>query len=201
MNYFTYQYEGSLGRVWSLFNKMGSSLEEGSSKPKNYEHTYDIVKAAMRGSIRLDDYNLENFNLDAYERGCLNYDELNKYHDAEKVKFLVDEGDEEAVEGHIKFDQYPMRKIERLDEGIDDVDDACTFEDSFKELMRMRKFYIVKSGVDIVRLLLNTLKGVPEVRAKLLAIVNSNEKVKELIGVLCETCQGNRLINLLEEVV
>lgn len=70
MNYFKYQQSGSLGMVWSLFSGLQDvSVEEKLHKSKyscSYEHTLDIIKSALSGSITMDD----SFNLEAYEFRC-----------------------------------------------------------------------------------------------------------------------------------
>ena len=76
MEYFKYQQEGVCGRVWSLFSSLSGEMESpgvkknGKGYPMNvsYAHSLEIVNAALRGSIALDDESLEEFDLRSYER-------------------------------------------------------------------------------------------------------------------------------------
>lgn len=200
MRYFDYQYQGTLGRVWSLFSGLqGISEEEKLGKSKYscaYTHTLDIVNAALNGSLSTSNESLETFNLQAYEYKCEENDKINKIKQVEKVLYIVDNvGDDEDTVG---FGDISERKLKSREDAFELLECDASFEANLAKLYNIRRDYIKERGIDLVSILEASLKGIPDAVTEIAALVSENSKLKELIVSLCEESRDGALIQRLE---
>ena len=212
MEYFKYQQEGVCGRVWSLFSSLSNEMEysevkkNGKGYPMNvsYAHSLEIVNAALRGSIALDDESLEEFDLRSYERKCAENDGISQIKNTEKFLYIVDTDnldERESATSGAGFGDVTVRQEKRLqviDEAFDIFESSESFRDDLKLLCNIRKDYITTQGVDIIQVLLSSLKGIPDAVEELTSLINKkeNSSLKELVVSLCENGTGLLIPNL-----
>lgn len=200
MRYFDYQYQGTLGRVWSLFSGLQEISEEeklGKSKYScAYTHTLDIVHAALNGSLSTSNESIENFNLQAYEYKCEENDKINKIKQVEKVLYIVDNvGDDEDTVG---FGDISVRKLRSREDAFEILECDASFEANLAKLYNIRRDYIKERGIDLVSILEASLKGIPDAVTEIAELVSENLHLKELIVSLCEESRDGALIQRLE---
>lgn len=192
MKYFKYQYSDSLGEVWGLFSELANLSEEeilNKNKRYDYSHTTEIINSAMNSKIESrEGFNLDDFNLKAYEIKCHQNDEIKLNEMRKKHLTIVDTingSDEDTVGyGEISSNDTRLRSVEDAFELLEDNDE---FERCLCELYSIRKDYIVEKGVDPVEMLINSLKGVPEAVNSIVSLVVEDSSLKKIIEVLCES--------------
>lgn len=201
MNYFSYQPKGVTGRVWGLFASLANVSEEeklgkDNSNFAGYAHTLEIVNAALNGTLATDLDSIDNFNLKAYEYICNQNDEIGRSKDVEKMLFIVDSIDEETEK--VGYGDISERKLKTVDTAFDEVMDLDSFETNLNKLYNIRKTYITTKGIDLVSILYNSLKGIPEAMSAFREVISENLDLKELITSLCEDGSGGILMERLE---
>lgn len=202
MNYFDYQQNGVMGRVWSLFSGLADVTDEEkvgkSGTDSSYTHTLEIVSAALNGSLATDDESLDNFNLRAYEGKCRVNDKNNKVKNVDKLLYIVDDvaGKEENVQ--VGFGDISERKLKKVDDQYDKIDREQSFESNLLKLYDIREKYISEHGIDPVRILSSSLKGIPEAVSELKRLLSNDEALRELVVSLCEENICTRLIDIPE---
>lgn len=192
MKYFKYQYSSSLGEVWGLFSELANLSEEeilNKNKRYDYSHTTEIINSAMNSKMESrEGFNIEEFNLKAYEIKCHQNDEIKLNEMRKKHLTIVDTingSDEDTVGyGEISSNDTRLRSVEDAFELLEDNDE---FERCLCELYSIRKDYIVEKGVDPVEMLINSLKGVPEAVNSIVSLVVEDSSLKKIIEVLCES--------------
>lgn len=201
MNYFKYQSQQSMSKIWSLFVDLGKMSPEMKDKiygGSDYSHTLEIVRSALNGNISLTDEAVRSFNLGAYEFKCRENEKLGRLKDAKTVLNIV-EFDNSEEDVRVGYGDISDRKLSMLDESFDKILDNDEFEYCIRQLLGIRSRYIVEHGVDLVSVLLNSLKGIPESVSTLKELVK-DKVVKDLVTGLCNNGNG-RLIPILEAAV
>jgi hypothetical protein len=202
MNYFKYQKSGSTGRVWSLFSELGELSEEeilGKGKGNlQYAHTLEIVRAGLNNALKTDDESLQRFNLSAYEYTCAQNDKNNKRKAVEKLLYIVDNFGEE--DSSVGFGDVSERKLKSIEDSFELIESITSFESNIAELCNIRKEYISVRGIDLVNLIKNSLKGIPEAVKELKSVIKDDSPLKELIANLCEEGADGVLLERLEAI-
>lgn len=204
MNYFDYQPKVPMGRVWSLFTQLASISEEEklgkSMYSPEYAHTLEIVKAATTGSLseRMD--TTEDFNLRAYEAVCKKNDTINFKKSLEKCLFIVDNM---ATDGETsaKYGDISENKLGSVEDAFLSVESVSDFESNINTLLNIRVDYIESQGIDLVNILVNSLKGIPEAIDGIATFIKENSSLQELIVSLCEDGKDGQLLERLVAVV
>lgn len=203
MNYFSYQQNGICGRVWSLFAGLRDVSEEEklqkSSHNISYAHSLEIVGAALRGSLATDDESLSVFDLRAYECKCAENDKIGKIQKAEKELFIVDtsnsDGDEKVGFGDVTERE---KRLQCVDKAFDELESMESLHEDIKLLCNIRQDYIVEHGIDLIHVMVNSLKGIPDAIEELKGILASekNSQLSSLIVSLCENGSGSLMTQL-----
>lgn len=207
MNYFEYQPKEQMGRIWSLFVQLSEMSEEEMLKRDrrqcSYAHTLEIVKAAMSGSIStVDDSDIDDFNLLAYEIRCAQNDKNEQRKDVDKCLFIVDDVDIEDSEARrVGYGDVSSKKLSSTEEAFKKLDNIESFEQNLLQLLNIRSEYIVSHGVDVVGILKNSLKGISDASNTLKQLVDGNRLLKDLVLSLCEDAEEGILMERLSQVV
>lgn len=201
MEYFKYQHEGVTGRIWGLFAGLKDiSVEEKLQKSTynvSYAHSLEILSAAFRGSLATDDESLREFDLRAYECKCAENDKIGKIQKAEKELFIVDTNNSDN-EDKVGFGDITERekRLQCVDKAFDELESMESLNKDIKLLCNIRQDYIVEHGVDLIHVLVNSLKGIPDAISELREIMASESTLQPLIVSLCENGSGS----LMEEL-
>lgn len=202
MNYFTYQQNGTVGRVWSLLSGLGELSEEeilGTSNGNlQYEHSLEIIRSGLNNTLRTDDDSLRDFNLSAYEHTCRVNDKNTKRKQVEKLLYIVDNFGEEDTS--VGFGDISERKLKSIEDSFELIESLSSFESNLKQLCNIRKDYISVKGIDPVNLIKSSLKGIPEAVKELKRIVKEDSSLGELILDLCEEGADGVLLSRLEAI-
>lgn len=201
MRYFKYHYNDKAGRIWSLFSSLAEEQQNQSEfgLSCDYSHTLEIVKAAMSGSIALDDENLENFNLKAYEYKCKENDKIVRFNNAKKELFIVDgfSMDSDSKESpKVKYGDISEKSVMSLRTSsldLDNIVNNASFNNNLENLLNIRTKVMVEYGVDVVIALSEALKGVSDAIDNIKQISDRDEYVKNVIIALCSSAEENRL--------
>lgn len=200
MNYFNYQPEGTLGRVWSLFAGLDRISEEEklckSRRSCAYSHTLEIVNAAMNGSLSTEDADVEEFNLEAYEFRCRENDTKNKIKQTEKLLYIVDSTGED--DESVGFGDISERKLKSVEESFEILESLTSFESNLLKLYNIRSEYIRDRGVDVVGVLSSSLKGIPDAVSQIKELIGENSRLRDLVVSLCEDGSEGLLMSRLE---
>lgn len=205
MNYFSYQPSVPMGRIWSLFTKLGELSEEEclgkSAYSCEYAHTLEIVNAALSGTIPTSDEDLREFDLLAYELQCKKNDKINLSHQVEKCLFIVDSNESSDKEDRVGYGDVSSRKLKTVEEAFESIENISSFEANINQLLDIRKDYMTSEGIDLLSIVVNSLKGIPEATAKLAELVKVNVNLKELITSLCEDGPEDILLDRLTATI
>lgn len=202
MKYYKYQNTKPMSNVWSLFkdlNTMTPSQIERLYADSDYSHTLDIVKAALNGSIPLTDDAVREFNLQAYEYKCKENDKNGNFKKSKDVLNIV-EFDNSEEDVNTRYGDISDRKLKVVEDAFEEVMSSDTFEANIRELYNIRTKYIIEHGIDLVSVLISSLKGIPEAVAEIKTIM-CDTVVKDLIVSLCEDSRDGKLLRTLEATV
>ena len=178
MNYFDYtpMRQQNMGVIWGLFSSLGERSEEEIINSRVYAHTVEIIGAAMSGAI-----NPNEFNLKGYEYACARNERLglrNKVKDELNIVFGSSEEENRVGYGDVRGES--LRNNTDYFKGV--LDDLQS-EQCMGELLRLRKKYLVKYRVDVVKLMRFALEShVPSAIEKLASLVKVEPKLKELLS-------------------
>lgn len=205
MKYFKHQYSESLGEIWSLFSDLASlsKEEEVISKGSRGEfgHTVEIINSAMNKKLdNREGFNLETFDLRAYEAECRKKDEI-KLNDLRK-KYLtivdtVNGNDDTNTVGYGEISMNDTR-LKSMEDAYAVLEDNDEFETYLAKLYTLRKEYIVGKGIDPVEMLVNSLKGIPEAVSLMTELISVDLPLKQIIEGLCSNSSNNNLQARLE---
>lgn len=202
MKYFDHQYSESFGRVWELFHEL-SSLSRGEVSVHNevgkYTHTNEIINAAMNKiQQNQEGFNIYNFDLSAYLYECKRKDDIKQNENRKKYLTIVDtvNGSDENTVGYGEISVNDSR-LKSIDDAFALLEDDDEFEHYLSVLYSIRNEYIISKGVDLVEMLSNSLKGIPEALSLLTELINEDLNLKEIVGNLCLTSK-NTLLSRLE---
>lgn len=202
MNYFDYQPRKSLGSVWALCSGLAEIPESeklnASKRSVSYEHTLELVNSALNGTVSTDVENILDFNLKAYEYVCSKNDGINHVKEAEKTLYIVDDVSTEDHESQAGFGDISERKLKVSENEYDSVYNLVSFDKEINRLLYIRQQYISTAGVDLVQLMLNALKGIPDSISDLKQVVLDNPNLSDMVSVLCEEGMDGLLIERLE---
>lgn len=202
MNYFDYQPRKSLGSVWALCSGLAEIPESeklnASKRSVSYEHTLELVNSALNGTVSTDVENILDFNLKAYEYVCSKNDGINHVKEAEKTLYIVDDVSTEDHESQAGFGDISERKLKVSENEYDSVYNLVSFDKEINRLLYIRQQYISTAGVDLVQLMLNALKGIPDSISDLKQVVLDNPNLSDMVSVLCEGGMDGLLIERLE---
>lgn len=207
LSYFNYQQSGIVGGVWSLFAGLKDMSEEEklqkSSTNVSYAHSLEIVSAALRGSLLTDDESIESFDLKAYEFKCAENDRIGKIQKAEKELYIVDTTNSDK-EDKVGFGDVSDRekRLQCVDKAFDELESLQSLDADIKRLCNIRNDYLVEHGVDLIHVIVNSLKGIPDAVEELKSIIVSEKSsnLSSLIVSLCENGSGS-LMDQLEFVL
>ncbi len=201
MKYFKHQYSESLGEIWGLFSDLASLSKEeilNKSGRSEFSHTVEIINSAMNKKLdNREGFDLDTFDLRAYEAECRKKDDI-KLNDSRK-KFLtivdtVNGSDTDVVGyGEISMNDNRLKSIEDAFALFDENDE---FERCLSELYNIRKNYIVTKGVDPVEMLINSLKGIPEAVSLMAELVLEDLSLKQIVEGLCSNSKNTLQLRL-----
>lgn len=201
MKYFNYQPNVPMGRVWGLFTELAELPEEELLGKSNYctqyAHTLEIVNAAINGSFNSS----EEFSLKAYEIKCNQTDLIEQKADTKHCLFIVDATSEDKDDLRVGYGDISETKLKVTDNIFDEVESLDAFESNLNELLNIRKDYIVLHGIDLVSVLIGSLKGIPETVGVLSGLLKNNSKLRGLVASLCEDSREGVLLNRLVAMV
>lgn len=201
MKYFKHQYSESFGEIWGLFSDLASLSKEeilNKSGRSEFSHTIEIINSAMNKKLdNREGFDLDTFDLRAYEAECRKKDDI-KLNDSRK-KFLtivdtVNGSDNDVVGyGEISINDNRLKSIEDAFALFDENDE---FERCLSELYNIRKDYIVTKGVDPVEMLINSLKGIPEAVSLMAELVLEDLSLKQIVEGLCSNSKNTLQLRL-----
>ena len=205
MKYFKHQYSESLGEIWSLFSDLASLSKEEEVVIKGsrgeFGHTVEIINSAMNKKLdSREGFNLETFDLRAYEAECRKKDEI-KLNDLRK-KYLtivdtVNGNDDTNTVGYGEISMNDTR-LKSMEDAYAVLEDNDEFETYLAKLYTLRKEYIVGKGIDPVEMLINSLKGIPEAVSLMTELISVDLPLKQIIEGLCSNSSNNNLQARLE---
>lgn len=205
MKYFKHQYSESLGEIWSLFSDLASLSKEEEVVSKGsrgeFGHTVEIINSAMNKKLdNREGFNLETFDLRAYEAECRKKDEI-KLNDLRK-KYLtivdtVNGNDDTNTAGYGEISMNDTR-LKSMEDAYAVLEDNDEFETYLAKLYTLRKEYIVGKGIDPVEMLINSLKGIPEAVSLMTELISVDLPLKQIIEGLCSNSSNNNLQARLE---
>lgn len=205
MKYFKHQYSESLGEIWSLFSDLASLSKEeevvSKSSRGEFGHTVEIINSAMNKKLdNREGFNLETFDLRAYEAECRKKDEI-KLNDLRK-KYLtivdtVNGNDDTNTVGYGEISMNDTR-LKSMEDAYAVLEDNDEFETYLAKLYTLRKEYIVGKGIDPVEMLINSLKGIPEAVSLMTELISVDLPLKQIIEGLCSNSSNNNLQARLE---
>lgn len=205
MKYFKHQYSESLGEIWSLFSDLASLSKEEEVVSKGsrgeFGHTVEIINSAMNKKLdNREGFNLETFDLRAYEAECRKKDEI-KLNDLRK-KYLtivdtVNGNDDTNTVGYGEISMNDTR-LKSMEDAYAVLEDNDEFETYLAKLYTLRKEYIVGKGIDPVEMLINSLKGIPEAVSLMSELISVDLPLKQIIEGLCSNSSNNNLQARLE---
>ena len=205
MKYFKHQYSESLGEIWSLFSDLASLSKEeevvGKGSRGEFGHTVEIINSAMNKKLdNREGFNLETFDLRAYEAECRKKDEI-KLNDLRK-KYLtivdtVNGNDDTNTVGYGEISMNDTR-LKSMEDAYAVLEDNDEFETYLAKLYTLRKEYIVGKGIDPVEMLINSLKGIPEAVSLMTELISVDLPLKQIIEGLCSNSSNNNLQARLE---
>lgn len=195
MKYFCYQQnEKPMGGIWSLFRDLAVDRETAKEPLKGnpeYAHTVEIVNAALNGSLPTNPESVARFNLSAYEYKCRENDLNNERARKGKKELNIVEMDTTTdKDTSVGFGDIADIRLRAVDDVFEELMKNKAFEDSLRELHNIRSTYISTMGIDVVSVLQNALRGIPEAVSKLSEISRGDERLKELFTSLCEDGSG-----------
>lgn len=196
MEYFKYKNSKQMGRVWTMFSELGTmseKLADADNHFLNYEHTVDIVEKAIKGSM----YDMDDFDLSAYEYGCVKNDMLEKIGEVKRKLNIVEESDKE--DERVGFGDISERRLSHKERGYDRILDNGSFDQSLEYLLGIRKAIIISDGVDIITALKASLKGDDNSVNVIKILSKKNKDIEEAIEILCSRESGI-LLNSLSRV-
>lgn len=198
MKYFKHQYSESLGEIWSLFSDLASLSKEEEVVSKGsrgeFGHTVEIINSAMNKKLdNREGFNLETFDLRAYEAECRKKDEI-KLNDLRK-KYLtivdtVNGNDDTNTVGYGEISMNDTR-LKSMEDAYAVLEDNDEFETYLAKLYTLRKEYIVGKGIDPVEMLINSLKGIPEAVSLMTELISVDLPLKQIIEGLCSNSSSN----------
>ena len=180
-----------------------SKEEEVVSKGSRGEfgHTVEIINSAMNKKLdNREGFNLETFDLRAYEAECRKKDEI-KLNDLRK-KYLtivdtVNGNDDTNTVGYGEISMNDTR-LKSMEDAYAVLEDNDEFETYLAKLYTLRKEYIVGKGIDPVEMLINSLKGIPEAVSLMTELISVDLPLKQIIEGLCSNSSNNNLQARLE---
>lgn len=184
MNYFKYQFQGSMGPIWALFSELEGAAEETSAMKDSwnrcdYGHTLDIIHSAMNGNILSEN---GEFSLKNYEYACQKQERVDRLSMQDKLISIVELEDTE--DKRVGYKEVASNKLKYVEEAYSVLENNEMFERCLSELVELRSMYIVELGIDPMELLRNALRGIPSAVKELKNIKDS--KLKEIVVSLCE---------------
>lgn len=178
----------NMGSVWGLFSGLGeeSYREEILMEDRrcDYSHIPDIVHSAMNGNI----LSSGEFNLRAYEIACLITDEIESGKRRSKILTIKDDiNSDDATESKVGYGEISIndRRLELIDEAFDIIENNEVFEEYMKDLLNLRKDYIVEGGLDILELIKSSLRGIPDAVKEISKITSDDDVLRDIISSLC----------------
>lgn len=185
-----------MGQIWEMFSDLINAGERQLvSEYDEYTHTLDIIKAAMSGNV-----SNESFNLDAYETQCALNDKKDFYNKLDKVLYIVDTSTgTESEDLRVGYGEISANKLKSKEDPYEGIEDMEAFETNISILIGIRSTYLATKGIDIVELLRNSLKGIPEAVSTLRNLVQKDtSNISELLSSLLES--GDALSMKLEMI-
>lgn len=190
MKYFSRQYSESLGEIWELFSDIASlSKEEALTKGTRgeFSHTMEIIQSAMNKKLdNRESFSPDTFDLRAYEAECRKKDDIKLNDSRKRYLTIVDtvNGSDENIVGYGEISMNDSR-LKSIEDAFALFDEDDEFESCLRELYNIRKDYIVEKGVDLVEMLKNSLKGIPEAVSLMSDLVLEDSSLQRIVEGLC----------------
>lgn len=202
MRYFDYQPKVQLGKIWELFSEMNSRSEAeilGQTNSRvQYSHTIEIINAALSGSLSVSDESIKYFSLSAYEYACAKNEDIDRKASYATTLFLVSEGEDEDKKAG--YGEYSDAKLKIKERPYDDFENRETFSENIKRLVNINKVYLRSKGIDVIRLLKNSLKNDKQSTKRLKLLLDEDMELQELVVDLCEDGSEGTLEKILGEL-
>lgn len=178
-----------MGAVWGLFAGLSGEQESLIALKSNdkmtkcdYSHTLEIMNSAMNGNI--SSYS-DDFDLKAYEIRCTMTDEIELGTSRKKFLTIVDTVNTDEADS-VGYGEISSNKLRTLEDAFEDLENKDEFDKNLQDLYALRRDYMVSEGIDIVQMLYNSLDGIPEAVAEVRVLTEKDEKLKSIVGALCE---------------
>lgn len=202
MRYFDYQPKMQFGKIWELFSEMNSRSEAeilGQTNSRvQYSHTIEIINAALSGSLSVSDESIKYFSLPAYEYACDKNEGIDRKASYATTLFLVSDGEDEDRKAG--YGEYSDAKLKIKERPYDDFENRETFSENIKRLININKVYLRSKGIDVIRLLKNSLKNDKQSTKRLKLILDEDMELQELVVDLCEDGSEGTLEKILGEL-
>lgn len=152
---------------------------------KQVEYSSEIISSGLSGKINFK----HEFNLDAYETAIRKNLRLGNSRKRKKEVYLDctdsnDDWENTALSGGIKADTATMRTVDKLKDAYEELlaDDELKYAvDTIKDL---QPILLAETKLDIVRLIGQALKGIPESIKALTDLCSNYEVVGEQIKII-----------------
>ncbi|MGV3076448.1 hypothetical protein ACEE21_15325 [Clostridium baratii] len=201
MKYFKHQYSESFGEIWELFSDLANLSKEeviSQNSRREFGHTMEIINSAMNKKLdNRECFNLDSFDLRAYEAECRKKDEIKLNVSRKKYLTIVDtvNGNDDNVVGYGEISMNDTR-LKSIEDAFALFDENDEFERCLSELYNIRKDYIITKGVDPVEMLLNSLKGIPEAVTLMAELVLEDLPLRQIIEGLCSNSKNTLQLRL-----
>lgn len=196
MRYFDYVNTKNMGSIWNLFSGLsggGKGLLRPNTDFYSYSHSLEIINSALNGNI-----DLLNFDITSYEIACSKNNEKLKGKKAKKESTIVDATDNEPI----RYGEISSNSVEVSDKSaeLEEFKNKDHYEYCLSRLVVIRKKYLVEEGIDVVNVLENSLKCIPEALSSLKSFIDKDEEFEDIVVTLCENSNGN-LLSDLEKII
>lgn len=201
MKYFKHQYTESLGEIWGLFSDLANISKDeiiSQNSRSEFEHTVEIVNSAMNKKLdNRECFSLDTFGLRAYEAECRKKDDIKLNDSRRRYLTIVDtvNGNDANVVGYGEITSNDSR-LKSIEDAFALFDENDEFECCLSELYNIRKDYIITKGVDLVEMLLNSLKGIPEAVSLMAELILDDLPLKQIVEGLCSNSKNSLQLRL-----
>lgn len=162
------------GADWSVFYELhGHSgleeIEEDKIMGIDRGQSYEIIRANRSKSEKA----LAGFSLWGYLKRAKDNEKRGKLANRKKEVRLIDREDIDEGDSPITYGEVSSQVISLEESGFAEFEDRETYKSNFKTLINLRHDVLLEYGYDVVVVLYNALKEVPE------SIILLMENVKE----------------------
>ena len=98
----------------------------------------------------------------------------------------------------VGYGEISDRKLKPKEDAFEELMNSRAFEENIRQLYNIRTKYIVEYGVDLISVLISSLKGIPEAILEIKKLLTVDVNIKDLIISLCEDSKDGELLRVLE---